>query len=36
MKYYSEELNNLELWNEQDRESYMKEISKVIFLNENK
>jgi uncharacterized protein with ParB-like and HNH nuclease domain len=31
MKYYSEELKDLELWNETDRTSYFKNIENIIF-----
>jgi uncharacterized protein with ParB-like and HNH nuclease domain len=31
MKYYSDELKDLELWNESDRESYFTDIQKIIF-----
>lgn len=33
MKYYSEELKDLELWNESDRESYLDNINSIIFQN---
>ncbi|MFH6993690.1 DUF262 domain-containing protein [Flavobacterium sp. FlaQc-48] len=33
MKYYSEELIHLELWNESDRESYFDNINAIIFQN---
>jgi hypothetical protein len=33
MKYYSEELKHLELWNESDRESYLDNINSIIFQN---
>jgi uncharacterized protein with ParB-like and HNH nuclease domain len=33
MKYYSDKLKDLELWNETDRESYFNDMEKVIFLN---
>ena len=36
MKYYSKELINLELWNETDRDSYIKNINETVFPKNNK
>jgi hypothetical protein len=36
MKYYSDELVDLELWNENDRNSYMRDMTKIIFQKQKK
>lgn len=35
MKYYSEKLEHLELWNESDRESYLENLNSIVFKKIN-
>jgi hypothetical protein len=35
LKYYSEELKDLELWNEKDKEAYLLNIKKLVTNSKN-